>query len=135
MAPEGPNTARLTVQNATGEELPLDTYEDGKTCSGRLTLHNGVPENDIVTVRISAAVPFTLTARGADAPGLTGGVTYCTVAVTFDPRAGETYLAIYRAGGGKCFLQVGRRTSERFAAKATYVVEPSARQRDEPACR
>ena len=142
VAPEGPNTARLTVHNATGEELPLDTFEDGATCSGRLTLHSGVPSNDTPTVRIPAGELFTLTARGSgampstpDAPGLIGGVKYCTAAVSFRPAAGESYLAVYRlAGSGKCFLQVGRRTSETYA-RPTYVIEPSARPRDEPACR
>jgi hypothetical protein len=142
VAPDGPNTARLTVHNGTGEVLPLDTFEDGERCSGRLALHGGIPGSDTVTLRITAGEPFTLTARGSgampstpDAPGLIGGVKYCTIALTFDPAAGETYLAIYRVGDGRCHLQLGRRTSERFAAKTTYVVEGSARQRDEAACR
>jgi hypothetical protein len=130
VTPEGADTARLTVHNATGEKLPLDAFQDGETCSGRLALHDGVPGSDTVTVRIRAGEPFTLTARG-DAGG---GFHYCSAAVTFDPAAGESYLAIYRMGGGKCQLQVGRRTSERFAARTAYVIERSARQRAESAC-
>lgn len=142
VVPEGADTARLTVHNATAEDLPLDTFADAVACSGRLALHAGVPASDVTTVRIAAGGPFTLTARGAgsmpstaDAPGLIGGVKYCTIAVTFEPAADESYLAVYRVSGGKCFLQVGRRASERYAAKPAYVVEASARQRDEPACR
>jgi len=128
--PEGANTARLTVHNATGEMLPLDTFEDGAECSGRRALdRGGVPAGDVWTVRIHAAEPFTLAAHGS------GGATYCTAAVTFVPAAGESYLAIYRLGSGKCSIQVGRRTSERYAARTAYVLEASARQRDEPACR
>lgn len=130
VAPDGPDTARLLVHNGTGEMLPLDTFEDAGECSGRLALaRGGVPAGDVLTVRIAAGEPFTLTAHGS------GGATYCTAAVTFVPAAGESYLAIFRLGGGKCFLQVGRRTSERYAAKTAYAVEPSARPRDEPACR
>ena len=143
VAPDGPATARLIVHNATGDVLPLDTFEDASACSGRLALdRGGVPAGDVLALRIAAGGPFTLTARGSgpmpstpDAPGTIGGVTYCTVAVTFNPAVGESYLAVYRVAGGKCFLQVGRRTSDRYAAKPAYVVEPSVRQRDEPACR
>lgn len=130
VAPEGPNTARLTVHNATEEELPLDTFEDGENCSGRLALHGGVPGSDTVILRIPAGEPFTLTARG-DAGG---GFHYCSAAVTFDPAAGESYLAIYRLGSGKCQLQLGRRTTERFAARPAYALERSARPRPESAC-
>jgi hypothetical protein len=131
VAPDGPDTARLTVHNATGDVLPLDTFEDPEACSGRLALdRGGIPAGDVWTVRIAAGGPFTLTGRGA-----MGGVTYCTVAVTFTPASGQAYLAVYQLRGGKCSLQVGRRTSDKYAAKATYVVEPSVRQRDESACR
>jgi hypothetical protein len=132
VAPDGPGTARLTIQNASADVLPLDTFEDQAECSGRLALdRGGVPAGDVWTVRIAAGEPFTLTARGS-APG---GMNSCSAAVTFDPVAGESYLAIYRMRGDKCFLQLGRRTSDRYAAKTSYAIEPSARPRDEPACR
>jgi hypothetical protein len=134
--PGGPQTARLTVLNASGEVLPLYTFADAESCTGLLALHPraGVPRGDAFTVRIAGDAPFTLAAKGSTAPPAsfgTGGDAPCSAAATFVPVPGKTYVATYRGTGADCSLVVG----ERVGQPAKIVPERSLRIREEPACR
>jgi hypothetical protein len=135
--PEGAETARLTVTNSSGDPLPLYTFDNAESCAGARSLHPraGVPMGDSYSLRIAAGAPFTLSAQGTNAEprsfGTAGGAAPCAVAGTFLPKAGRSYLAIYRAGGGGCSLQVGERAPD--AVK--YVPEASFRLRTEDNCR
>ena len=138
--PAGPQTARLTVLNASGEVLPLYTFADAESCTGMLALHPraGVPRGDTFTVRIGGDAPFTLAARGSTTPpssfGTSGGAP-CSAVATFVPASGKIYVATYRGTGDQCFLQVGERVADRAGEPAKIVPERSLRIREEPACR
>ena len=135
MEPSGSGTASLRIENQGppifGYELAAYAYEDATTCRGRLLIAGALKRGVMHRVRVAADAPFTFTLKAAGGGAARGDA--CTLAGSFVPRAGERYVAVFRAEERKCEVLFVRQQATPSGARRN-VDEPTYRPRHESAC-
>ena len=106
--PSGPDTAKLTFQNYSVNNVSLIGYKVGKDCSGgalQIVRPNKLLPKKALTITVKADEEFSFSYSYyiRDSVGVT---TSCTLPVTFTPHKGMQYVSQFNADDKKCYVSL-----------------------------
>lgn len=109
--PVGEDTATLRVENESFFVLRVQTVGNAEMCSEILNTHpgTGIPASSMYTVSIKSGDRFNFRLSGLSSDRATGFRDprhTCTIAASFVPAAGSTYVARFEARARKCYFQL-----------------------------